>query len=121
MSDVAAELGWGTTWPSLEVFGELARERRVVPVVRRLLADGETPIGVYRKLAKNAPGTFLLESAEHGGMWSRYSIVGAHSHATLTEHHWEAHWIGEPVELDLNVLDPPGRNQGVPRFGKTDF
>ena len=96
MSDVAAELGWGTTWPSLEVFGELARERRVVPVVRRLLADGETPIGVYRKLAKNAPGTFLLESAEHGGMWSRYSIVGAHSHATLTEHHGEAHWIGEP-------------------------
>ncbi|WP_411284081.1 anthranilate synthase component I [Lapillicoccus sp.] len=96
MSDVTAELGWGTTWPSLEVFSELARERRVVPVVRRLLADGETPIGVYRKLAKNAPGTFLLESAEHGGVWSRYSIVGAHSHATLTEQHGEAHWIGEP-------------------------
>jgi len=96
MSDVTAELGWGTTWPSLEVFSELARERRVVPVVRRLLADGETPIGVYRKLAKNAPGTFLLESAEHGGVWSRYSIVGAHSHATLTEHDGEAHWIGEP-------------------------
>ena len=25
------------------------------------------------------PGTFLLESAEHGGVWSRYSIVGARS------------------------------------------
>ncbi len=96
MPDVAAELGWGATWPGLELFGELARERRVVPVVRRLLADGETPIGVYRKLAQNAPGTFLLESAEHGGVWSRYSIVGAHSRATLTEHDGEAYWIGEP-------------------------
>ena len=54
-----------------------APDRRVIPVVRRLLADAETPVGVYRKLAKDQPGTFLLESAEHGGVWSRYSIVGA--------------------------------------------
>ena len=31
------------------------------------------------------------------------------------------HWIGEPLELDLTVLDPPGHNKGVARFGKTDF
>src|SRR6476620_4591969 len=69
-----ADLAWGRTWPSLEVFTELALEhRRVIPVVRRVLADAETPVGVYRKLAKDAPGTFLLESAEHGGVWSRYS------------------------------------------------
>ncbi|MEO7061109.1 MAG: anthranilate synthase component I, partial [Lapillicoccus sp.] len=95
-SDITAELGWGQTWPSLQVFSELARTRRVIPVVRRLLADGETPLGVYRKLAKDAPGTFLLESAEHGGVWSRYSIVGASSRATLTEKDGEAYWIGEP-------------------------
>jgi len=28
---------------------------------------------------------------------------------------------GQPVELDLTVLDPPGVNQGIARFGKTDF
>jgi len=39
----------------------------------------------------------------------------------LADHTNLARWIGEPVELDLTVLDPPGRNQGVPRFGKTDF
>jgi len=96
-----ADLSWGATWPSLEVFTELALEhRRVIPVVRRLLADAETPVGVYRKLAASAPGTFLLESAEHGGVWSRYSIVGARSAATLTEHGGEAHWIGDvPVGL----------------------
>ena len=65
------------TWPTLATFRELARDRRVIPVVRRLLADAETPVGVYRKLAKDRPGTFLLESAEHGGVWSRYSFVGA--------------------------------------------
>ena len=96
MSDVHAELSFGTTWPNLDVFGELARTRRVIPVVRRLLADGETPLGVYRKLAKGEPGTFLLESAEHGGVWSRFSIVGAHSAATLTERDGQAHWIGMP-------------------------
>jgi len=96
MSDVHAELGWGRTWPALAVFAELALQRRVIPVVRRVLADAETPLGVYRKLAKSAPGTFLLESAEHGGVWSRYSIVGATSAATLTEHEGEATWIGTP-------------------------
>lgn len=30
-------------------------------------------------------------------------------------------WIGAPLELDLSVLDPPGENQGVARFGKADF
>ncbi len=96
MADLQAELGWGQVWPSLPLFTELARERRVIPVVRRLLADGETPLGVYRKLAQGQPGTFLLESAEHGGVWSRYSIVGAHSAATLTERDGQAHWIGTP-------------------------
>ncbi len=95
MSEVP-DLRLGATWPSLDVFESLARDRRVIPVVRRLMADAETPVGVYRKLAKDAPGTFLLESAEHGGVWSRYSIVGAACRATLTERDGRAHWIGDP-------------------------
>lgn len=39
----------------------------------------------------------------------------------LADHTSLARWIGAPVDLDLAVLDPPGRNQGVARFGKTDF
>ena len=75
----------GSVAPDLPTFRRLARDRRVIPVLRRLLADGETPVGVYRKLAQSRPGTFLLESAEHGGVWSRYSFVGARSAAVLTE------------------------------------
>jgi DOPA 4,5-dioxygenase len=39
----------------------------------------------------------------------------------LADHTSLGTWIGEPIELDLSTLDPPGMNQGVPRFGKTDF
>lgn len=39
----------------------------------------------------------------------------------LADHTSLAHWIGEPLELDVTTLDPPGINQGVPRFGKSDF
>ena len=39
----------------------------------------------------------------------------------LADHTTLAHWIGEPIELDVSVLDPPGANQGVARFGRSDF
>ncbi len=39
----------------------------------------------------------------------------------LADHTSLAHWIGEPVNLDTSVLDPPGVNQGIPRFGVSDF
>ncbi|MDB5681195.1 MAG: 4,5-dioxygenase [Sphingomonas bacterium] len=39
----------------------------------------------------------------------------------LADHTTLAHWIGEPLDLDVSVLDPPGENQGVARFGKGDF
>ncbi|MFI6346884.1 anthranilate synthase component I [Streptomyces sp. NPDC050560] len=90
----------------LDTFRKLARDRRVIPVSRKLLADGDTPVGLYRKLAGERPGTFLLESAENGtshsvsgggaGSWSRYSFIGVRSTGTLTEHEGQAHWLGEP-------------------------
>jgi anthranilate synthase component I len=85
----------GVITPAREEFRLLAAEYPVVPVTRRLLADGETPVGVYRKLA-GGPGTFLLESAEHGGVWSRYSFVGVRAAATLTEHNGDVVWVGGP-------------------------
>jgi len=82
-----------------EVLARLSTEP-VVPVTRRLLADGETPVGLYRKLA-GGPGTFLLESAEPGRSWSRYSFVGVRCPATLTERDGRTEWIGNPLIADL--------------------
>ena len=84
----------GSATPDLETFRRLAQNRRVIPVVRRLLADGQTPVGLYRALCGERAGTFLLESAEHGRSWARYSFVGVRSAAMLTEIDGEATWVG---------------------------
>src|SRR5262245_45602734 len=39
----------------------------------------------------------------------------------LADHTSLGQWIGAPLPLDLSVLDPPGMNKGVARFGKSDF
>ena len=79
---------------TLEEFRNLAKNYNVIPVWQKLFADNETPLTLYRKLAKNEVGTFLLESAEHGGTWSRYSFIGVASQATLTEKDGHAIWEG---------------------------
>ena len=90
----------GAVVPDRAGFHALAAHHRVIPVTRRLLADGETPVGLYRKLAGRRPGTFLFESAAHGESWSRWSFVGARSAATLTEADGRAVWTGQvPVGL----------------------
>ena len=45
------------------------------PAVKKIIADTETPLSVYLKLA-NKKNTFLLESVEGGEKWGRYSIIG---------------------------------------------
>lgn len=92
----ASPSGLGSVSPSRDEFRALAEGRRVIPVVRRVLADGETPIGVYRKLAADRPGTFLFESAENGASWSRWSFIGVDSPAALTVRDGKAVWTGTP-------------------------
>ncbi|MDN5771491.1 MAG: anthranilate synthase component I [Microlunatus sp.] len=95
----------GAIEPSLAEFRRLARDRRVISVRRRLLLDTETATGLYRKLAGDRPGTFLLESAEQG-VWSRYSFIGVRAVATLTEVEGHAVWTGRPPVGMPNGGDP---------------
>ncbi|MFC5531758.1 anthranilate synthase component I [Cohnella yongneupensis] len=53
----------------------LAGKYNVIPVVRRLLADTETPIRVFQHLSRDKRA-FLLESVEGGAKWARYSFIG---------------------------------------------
>lgn len=46
-----------------------------IPVWRSVMADLDTPLSVYLKLA-DGPNTFLLESVQGGENWGRYSIIG---------------------------------------------
>ena len=45
-------------------------------VYRRVVADLETPIGTYLKLAEGRRNTFLLESVQDGSTKGRYSMIG---------------------------------------------
>ncbi len=54
----------GATIPDLPAFRALADSRRVIPVTRRFLADGETPVGLYRKLAADEPLDVLRATLE---------------------------------------------------------
>jgi anthranilate synthase component I len=57
-------------------FAELAAEGyNRVPVVFEALADLDTPLSTYLKLARG-PYSYLLESAQGGEKWGRYSIIG---------------------------------------------
>lgn len=90
---------------TLDEFRNYAKDFNVIPVSRSYLADSQTPLSLYKTLAKDQPGTFLLESAEHGGAWSRYSFIGIKSASTLTEKDGKAFWIGTV---------PSGAPSGIP-------
>jgi anthranilate synthase component 1 len=54
----------------------------LIPAVRELPADLETPVSIYLKLAEHGP-SFLLESITGGEHIARYSFIGVHPSRTL--------------------------------------
>jgi anthranilate synthase component I len=62
---------------SFEDFLREAKRGNVVPVVRSVLADLQTPVGAFLRVADRAPYAFLLESIEGGERVARYSFLGA--------------------------------------------
>src|SRR4051794_29747536 len=83
-------------------FVALARDHTVVPVWREVLADLETPVSAFVKLAGAAdddPAAFLLESVEHAERWGRFSFIGRDPALTMVVR-------GRRVEFDRSP--PPG-------------
>ncbi|MFW6092743.1 MAG: anthranilate synthase component I [Pseudomonadota bacterium] len=88
-------------------FAELAAEGyNRVPVVLETLADLETPLSTYLKLARG-PHSYLLESAQGGEKWGRYSIIGLPCRTVIvvTGHRVEVRTDGAVVE-SLETADP---------------
>ncbi|WP_299597127.1 anthranilate synthase component I [uncultured Microbulbifer sp.] len=102
-----------------------------IPLVRRVLADIETPLTTYMKLAARDGGrySYLLESVQGGEKWGRYSIIGLPARTVLkvTGHDVVVERDGKIVE-QKQVEDPLAfveefRNrykvpeiEGLPRF-----
>ncbi|MEH6389253.1 anthranilate synthase component I [Pseudomonas profundi] len=99
-----------------------------IPVVRDVLADLDTPLSTYLKLA-DGPYSYLLESVQGGEKWGRYSIIGLPARTVLrvTGHlcqvlvddvETERHECADPLafvetfKARYRVADVPG----LPRF-----
>lgn len=81
-------------------FEQLASEGyNRIPVAREVLADCDTSLSTYLKLA-NRPYTYLLESVQGGEKWGRYSIIGLSCHTVfkVTGHELVIETEGEVVE-----------------------
>jgi len=90
-----------------EQFAELSAQNfNRIPVVREVLADLDTPLSTYMKLA-NQPYSYLLESVEGGEKWGRYSIIGLPCRTVLKVfgHSVRVETDGEIVEQS-EVADP---------------
>ena len=61
------------------------------------------------------PGTFLLESAEQGGIWSRYSFVGASSYGVLTERDGRVEWQDYGLSAERALGDAADARARSPR------
>jgi len=99
--------------PTRDEFHALARRGNLVPVYRSILADMETPVSAFQRIA-DRPNAFLLESVEGGEHIARYSFLGADPRTTfrsrggtvvVTEDGVERTVVLGPGEEPLSVLE----------------
>ncbi len=77
-----------------------------VPVSRRVLADLDTPLSVYLKLAAG-PYSYLLESVQGGEKWGRYSIIGLPARQLLSVRGNDISVLQDGVAVEqLTAADP---------------
>ena len=95
--------------PSLDRFTELAAQGNLVPLVREIMADLDTPLSLFQRL-DDGRTSFLLESAEGREKWGRYSFIGTGTRAIFSARGREIEWRtaegvehltaeGDPLEL----------------------
>ena len=90
-----------------EKFAELAgQDFNRIPVTREVLADCETPLSVYLKLA-HGPNSYLFESMQGGEKWGRYSLIGLQTSTVLRVYGQRLEIIrdGKPM-VDRHTDDP---------------
>jgi anthranilate synthase component 1 len=90
-----------------EKFAELAgQDFNRIPVTREVLADFETPLSVYLKLA-HGPNSYLFESMQGGEKWGRYSLIGLQTSTVLRVYGQRLEIIrdGKPM-VDRHTDDP---------------
>ncbi|MDH3348028.1 MAG: anthranilate synthase component I [Desulfobulbaceae bacterium] len=70
--------------PSPVDFFEMSAKCGLIPVHRTIIADLDTPLTIYAKVANGEKHAFLFESMEGGEKWGRYSFIGTDPMAVIT-------------------------------------
>ncbi len=91
---------------TFEEFKELSKGANLVPVVRKLIADLETPVSVLARLADDE-NVFLLESVEAGERFGRYSFLGLNPHSVFTVEDGKAYLADKNGKRELDAPDGP--------------
>src|SRR5881394_24840 len=106
--------------PAAEALRREMKNRAEVLFVGRLMDRpvGPHPTAQFEVHFREGAVTTVVKAIEASGL---RALVHPLTDDDLADHTTHAQWIGEPLELDVATLDPPGKNQGVARFGKTDF
>ncbi|WP_420208938.1 anthranilate synthase component I [Candidatus Electronema sp. JC] len=63
-------------FPDLEAFSAMLAQAGLVPLHRTVIADLDTPLTIFAKIAGSERHAFLFESMEGGEKWGRYSFIG---------------------------------------------
>lgn len=69
-------------FPSLDEVRSLGNDYNLIPVYHSFISDLETPVSAFLKLGERE-NSFLLESAEQGERFGRYSFLGCDPRATI--------------------------------------
>jgi len=94
------------TKPSFSEFRLMARQGNLIPVYQEFLADTETPVSAYLKI-RDKSFSYLLESADGGKKWGRYSFIGYKPYLTALSRHREMEIsIGKEKRTLKDVEDP---------------
>jgi anthranilate synthase component 1 len=92
--------------PSFSEFKEMAQQGNLIPVYREFLADTETPVSGYLKL-RNDSYSYLLESADGGKRWGRYSFIGCKPFIRAISRDGDMEiWQADKLELLKDVRNP---------------
>src|ERR671914_1624854 len=81
--------------PTLDEVRDLAREHTLIPIRHTFIDDCETPVSAYLKLRGAGP-SFLLESAEQGQRFGRWSFLGVQPRTVMRLERGELRVGGEP-------------------------
>ncbi len=105
----------------------MATQGNLIPVYREIMADVETPVSAYLKIARG-PYSFLLESVEGGERVARYSFIGTEPDRVIRTGVHGSHPAGGVETIDHGDVDPlvpieqalsglrPVDVEGLPRF-----